>query len=139
MVWAPSSHITYSVPQAGLSTPVHEGAPSSLMPGTAGGLALEPLLSTALSPAPPPGITLREAGARPWRGPKHSSPHFPDSSSPTTPFRSRPLRPRPSARPERGRGKGRVLSVSGRLLGGSPAGGGAASGAREASSLLTAF
>lgn len=79
--------------------PVHEGTSSSLMPGTAGGLALEP---PCPPPAPPPGITIREAGARPWRGPKHSSPPFPASSSPTTPFRSRPLRPRP----REGGGKG---------------------------------
>lgn len=117
---------------------VHEGDPSSLMPGTAGGLALEPLLSTALFPHLLLGSPFRELG-RELGGvlsiPASLSQTLPP---PTTPFRSRPLRPRPSARPERGRGKGRVISISGRLLGGFPARGGAASGAQVAS-LLTAF
>lgn len=124
-------------PQAGLSTPLQEGSPSSsLMPGTAGGLALELLLSTALFRRLLLGSSHRKLGR--YLGGVLSiltSPPFPEAGSLTPPFR-----PRPSCHaPRRGRaGKGRVFSIPGRLLGGCPAGGGAAPGAR-APTLLTAF
>lgn len=133
--WTPSSHTT--VPPGWPQHPLQEGSPSSsLMPGTAGGLALELLLSTALFRRLLLGSSHRKLGR--YLGGVLSiltSPPFPEAGSLTPPFRPRPLVPRP----RRGRaGRGRVFSIPGRLLGGCPAGGGAAPGAR-APTLLTAF
>lgn len=87
-------------PQAGLSTPLQEGSPSSsLMPGTAGGLALELLLSTALFRRLLLGSSHRKLGR--YLGGVLSiltSPPFPEAGSLTPPFRPRPLVPRPPAR-----------------------------------------
>lgn len=85
---------------------VHEGAPSSLMPGTAGGLALEPLLSTALFPHLLLGSPYRELG-RDLGGVLS----IPASLSQTLPLRQRPSGHAPSGHaplrgPREGGGRG---------------------------------